>query len=60
MSEQKNRFDTMRVYAGRCPSCKRFMNIAGVTLNNEKHIKCWNCGAIGRTEKWIAGGQICR
>ena len=54
------KFDEGRVYAGRCPSCKRFMNIPGVTLNNDKYIKCWNCGARGRTEKWVAGGQICR
>ena len=52
--------DEKRVYAVRCPSCKRFMNVPGVTLNTEKYIKCWNCRALGRTDKWIAGGQICR
>lgn len=57
---QTNHFDTMRVYACRCPSCKRFMNVPGATLNTEKYIKCWNCGARGRTERWVEGGRICR
>ena len=52
------KFDNMRVYACRCPSCKRFMNVPGTTLNNEKYIKCWNCGAKGRTEKWIGGSYV--
>lgn len=57
MYEQKNRFDEKRIYAVRCPSCHCFMNVPGITLNNDKHIRC-RCGAIGKTEKWIAGGQL--
>lgn len=56
----KEHFDEARVYACRCPSCKRFMNVHGGTLNEAKYIKCWNCGALGRTNKWIKGGQICQ
>lgn len=57
-SKQVLRFDEKRVYAARCPSCKRFMNVPGVTLNNEKYIKCWNCRALGKTKKWVEGGQL--
>ena len=54
------KFDAMRVYACRCPSCKRFMNVPGVTLNNEKYIECWNCRARSRSEKWVEGSYVRR
>lgn len=57
MLEQKSRFDEKRIYAVRCPSCHQFMNVPGVTLNEDKHIKC-RCGAVGRTDKWIEGGRL--
>ena len=60
MLEVKNRFDERRVYAARCPSCKKFMNVPGVTLNTERYIRCRNCKAIGKTMKWVQGGQVCR
>lgn len=56
MIKQKNEFDNMRVYPCQCPSCKRYMNIAGASLNEEKYIKCWNCKAKSRTDNWIRGG----
>ena len=56
-SKQNTKYDERRIYAVRCPSCHQFMNVPGVTLNKDKHIKC-RCGIIGRTEKWIEGGQL--
>lgn len=55
MQEQKNLFNSARVYACRCPSCKRLMNVPGITLNNEKYIECWNCKARSRSERWVEG-----
>ena len=60
MLEVKNRFDEKQAYAVRCPSCHCFMNVPGITLNTDTYINCWNCGARGRTEKWIKGGRLCR
>lgn len=57
-SKQDIKFDESRVYAARCPSCRRFMNVPGITLNTEKYIKCYNCGAQGRAEKWAKGGVL--
>jgi uncharacterized paraquat-inducible protein A len=54
------KFDNTRIYTCRCPACKMAMNIPGITLNTEKHIRCWNCNALGRVDKWIQGGQICQ
>lgn len=58
MSEQKNHFDESRIYVTRCPSCRLAMNVPGVTLNTDKYIKCWSCGALGKTKNWVKGGQI--
>ena len=55
---QSVKADVNRCYAVRCPSCKLFMNVAGASLNNERRIKCMNCGAESRTENWIRGSQI--
>ena len=54
---QTNRYDEKRIYAVRCPSCRQFMNVPGITLNNDKYIRC-RCGVIGRTDVWIKGGQL--
>lgn len=51
MLEIKNRFDDTRLYAKECPACHRWMRIAGVTLNNDKIIKCSMCGASSKKEK---------
>ena len=53
-------FDETRIFAVRCPSCKLFMNVPGVTLNKDKYIKCHNCGAQSKVTNWVKGGQICR
>ena len=51
-------FDELRAYTCRCPSCKRFRNISGSSLNNETYIKCWLCGAKSRTQNWTKDSDI--
>ena len=57
-SKQSTKYDEKRAYACRCPSCKRFMNVSGTALNNDKYIICWNCKAISKTKKWVEGSQL--
>lgn len=56
--ETVKKFDSRRVYAVRCPSCKRFMNVAGDSLNGGQLIKCRNCGARSRAENWVKGSNL--
>lgn len=53
-------YDEKRVFAVRCPSCKLFMNVPGITLNKDRYIKCYKCGAQSKVTNWVKGGQICQ
>lgn len=47
------KIDVQRCYAVRCPSCCRYMNVAGSSLAKYELIKCWSCKAKSRARNWI-------
>lgn len=53
------KIDTSRVYAVRCPNCKLFMNVAGISLQKPKeHIMCKNCKCIAKAQTWIDNSSL--
>lgn len=58
MNTDRN-IDISRVYAVRCPCCKLFMNVAGISLQNPKdHIMCKNCKCIAKAQTWIDNSSL--
>lgn len=54
--------EAQRCYAVRCPSCCRYMNVAGSSILNDELIRCWNCKAKSRAQKWVkkTGEMSCK
>lgn len=54
--------DAQSCYAVRCPSCCRYMNVAGASIIANELIRCWNCKAKSRAQKWVkkTGVYECR
>lgn len=51
--ELKKEIDAQRCYAVRCPSCSRYMNVAGSSIIANELIRCWSCKAQSRACNWV-------